>query len=105
MAELSERDKQLIFGEKRASNDLVEHIKEDDNTPAKKLASFESQKLTAIFLALTGLAVLVGNFFLSGPVVSLEKALSGSLLLIGVVWFIYLGFAMRRLRASVVHAA
>jgi len=105
MAELSERDKQLIFGDKRASADLVEHIKEDDNTPAKKLASCESQKLTAIFLALTGLAVLVGNFFLSGPVVSIEKALSGSLLLIGVAWFIYLGFAAKRLRASIVHAA
>ena len=100
MAELSERDKQVILGQTRVSDDRVEQIKQEVNSPAKKLASCESQKMTAVFLVLTAIALLVGGYVLNGAQVGVEKALSLSMLAIGVIWYAYLVYAMKRLRAS-----
>ena len=104
MAELSERDMQVILGQARQKDDRVEQIAQEVNSPAKKLASCESQKMSSVFLVLTAMALLIGNFILIGPTIGIEKALSGSLLVFGVAWYIYLGFTMKRLRSSLAHA-
>jgi hypothetical protein len=100
MAELSERDKQLILGQTQVNDDRVEQFKQEVDSPEKKLASFESQKMTAVFLVLTGTALVIGGFVLNGAIIGVEKGLGASMMVIGLGWYIYLGSAIKRLRAG-----
>ncbi|MDB5642635.1 MAG: hypothetical protein JWN07_1952 [Hyphomicrobiales bacterium] len=100
MSELSERDKQLILGQTRVNDDRVEQIKQEVNSPAKKLASFESQKMTAVFLALTGCVLLIGGFVLNGTQVGYEKGMAVAFIAVGVLWYVYLNVATKRLLAA-----
>ena len=56
--------------------------------------------LGSMLFVLTALALLIGNFILIGPTVGIKKALSSALLAFDVVWYIYPGFIMKRLRTS-----
>ena len=100
MSELSERDKQAILGQGRTPNELIEALQVSIKTPGKRLASCESQKMTAVFIVITGLALAIGGYVLNGSTLGFEKGLAALFIAGGIVWYIYLSITAKRLRAD-----
>ena len=100
MSELSQRDKDILLGQGRTRDERIDALADEAQKPGKKLSACESQTMSAAFLAITGLALLIGGWFLNGKTMGFEKAL-GALFIVGAaVWYVYLRTTIRRLRAS-----
>lgn len=104
MSELSEQDKQAILGQTRSTNEKVEALQANTNTPEKKLTSCESQKMSAAFLILTGIVLCIGGYLLNETTFGFEKSLGVLFVVIGLLWYVYLNVTIKRLRAAGVQA-
>ena len=101
MSELSQRDKEILLGQGRDRDARIDAALQDNqNTPEKRLTACETRKMSAVFLALTGLVLLIGGYFLNGKTFGFEKALGAALVLGGVVWYAYLHTTIKKLRAA-----
>ena len=98
MADLSQRDKEILLGQNRETNARIEALQADENSPEKKLATRESQKMTAAFVIITGLALLLSGFFLNGSQFGFEKSLGAVIVVVGVAWYVWLRADVRKLR-------
>lgn len=102
MAELSQRDKDILLSEGAARDERIDALAEDQNTPEVKIKAAQEQKVTASFVAITGVALLIGGWFLNGPTLGFEKGLGLVLVSVSALWYIYLRVTIKRLRALVV---
>lgn len=100
MAELSQRDKEVLLGQGRIQNERIDALAADSKTPEKRLTTCESQKMTAAFIIIMGVALLVGGWSLNGDHIGFEKLLGAFVVVAGVVWYAYLRATARRLRAA-----
>src|SRR6476469_6156185 len=75
MSELSQRDKEVLLGQARARDERIDKLADEAQRPGKKLTACESQTMSAAFLAITGLALLIGGWFLNGKTFGFEKGL------------------------------
>jgi hypothetical protein len=100
MSDLSERDKEILLGQGRTTDPRIEALQENDNTPEKRLTACEGRTMSAVFLAITGVALLIGGFVLNGTHFGFEKSLGALLLAAGIAWYLYLRMTINKLRAS-----
>lgn len=99
MSELSQRDKEILLGGGGARDERIDALAQDVNTPEKKIQTAEEQKLSASFVAITGVALLIGGWFLNGWTLGFEKSLGLVLILAAALWYVYLRMTIKRLRA------
>lgn len=100
MSDLSERDKEILLGQGRTRDARIEALEANVKTPEKKLTSCEGQKMSAMFLMITGLVLLVGGYILNGSHFGFEKGLGALFVVGGIVWYFYLKMTISKLRAA-----
>lgn len=101
MSELSERDKEILLGQGNARDKRIEAaLRENPNTPEVRLSTCESRKMSAVFLAITGIALLIGGFVLNGTHLGFEKSLGAAFVAAAVIWYVYLRTTISKLRAA-----
>ncbi len=100
MSELSQRDKEVLLGQARARDERIDALADEAQRPGKKLSACESQTMSAVFLAITGIALLIGGWFLNGGTFGFEKGLGLLFIVAAAVWYVYLRATIKRLRAS-----
>jgi hypothetical protein len=100
MSELSQRDKEILLGQERTRDQRIDALADEAARPGKKLSACESQTMSAAFLAITGIALLIGGWFLNGTTFGFEKGLGLLFVAAAAVWYVYLRATIRRLRAA-----
>jgi hypothetical protein len=100
MSDLSERDKEILLGQGRTRDARIEALQENPNTPEKKLTACEGRTMSAMFLVITGLVLLVGGYILNGSHFGFEKGLGALFVAAGIAWYVYLRMTISKLRAA-----
>jgi hypothetical protein len=100
MSELSQRDKEILLGQERTRDERIDKLADEAARPGKKLTACESQTMSAAFLAITGVALLFGGWFLNGKTFGFEKGLGLLFVVAAAGWYVYLRATIKRLRAS-----
>jgi uncharacterized membrane protein YgdD (TMEM256/DUF423 family) len=106
MAELSEADKRAMLGDKY--KEVLEKAQKEGRAQsstqqlwASRVEKYESNKLSAIAIAVVGTILFVSNLYaVSGPSVVLVGASGIGALLVGTGWYVFLWRTLRHLHAN-----
>ena len=107
MAEMREADKRILWGENY--KEVLAKAQEEGRVQAapkllwaKQVDKCGNDKLSAVFIIVLGVVLLVSNFYaVSGPSVMLVSVFAAAALVVGVVWYVHIWRTLRKLRANI----
>jgi hypothetical protein len=105
MAELSERDRKAILGERYMEIEQAARKSsgrtDNEQAKAERIDKTEAQKFNAVALVIVGLILLVSNFYaVSGPSLLFVTGLAIAFCVIGVAWYARIIMVLRQLAAT-----
>ncbi|HTK13103.1 MAG TPA: hypothetical protein VL402_04825 [Xanthobacteraceae bacterium] len=108
MAALSDADLRVILGDNYEAT--LQSLDEEQTEERKKLnarnqlearmRAFENSRLSAIFLFIGGAVLIWAGWMVAGYSLTVQVMLGVASCLIGLVWFVYLLGAMRKLHQA-----